>query len=217
MFNNHIYYALPIDDLTDQMIEDSLLTSRETIRPSVRPIDGKIYTIFKFDGNKSLPQYMSKFKKHQLTHEQALNYVDSPEWNLHKPIQELKERYDFQHIKEVFEQGYYIQCLGEMYITIFSLLKFRFFIHHLQYLNTKEKWNIFKTNRFENSKETALTELCLFYDLITPEEIKVIEEFKNIRNDFSHSFEHRFSKEQIDESLTKLDTLVTKYLTIMDI
>jgi len=212
MFNNNIYYALPIEDLTDQMIEDSLLTSRETIRESVRPIDGKIYTIFKFDGDKPLPQYMNSFKKHQFTHEQALNYIDSAEWNLGKPIEELRESYDFKKIKIAFEQEYYIQCLGEMYIFIFKILKFKFFIHHKQYLNSPEKWKIFKNNRFEKAKETALIELCVFYDLLTSEEKVLIEKFKDIRNNFSHGFDHKFGKKEIEESLAEIDNIISKNL-----
>lgn len=212
MYNSKKYYFLPLEQITDQMIEDAVQTSRKTLRKSVRPIDGKIHAVIKFTGSNPVPEYMSSYK--QYSHEEILEALNTPEWNLYLPIQELHKRYDFNKVMGDFNSGKIIQSFGEVYITIFQILKFKFFTHSIAFLDSEEKWKLFtKGNRFEKANESTMLDLNYFYNLITKEEKVTIDNFRNIRNDVSHSFETQYTPEELRESLNEVDKLVKKYLT----
>ena len=216
MYNSKKYYFIPLEEITDQMIEDAIQTSRDTLRKSVRPTDGKIHAVIKFTESKPVPEYMNDYK--QYSHEEILKAIQTPEWNLTQPIYELQKKYDFDKIIADFEAGNIIQSFGEAYITIFQILKFKFFIHSKVYLDSEEKWKIFtKGNRFEKANEYTTLELNYFYNLITKDEKKLIDNFRNIRNDVSHSFETQFTFEQLRNSIDEVDKIIRKYLMELEI
>lgn len=211
MTNTRKYYLIPLEEVSDKMIEDAILTSRETLRTSVRPIDGKIHAVIKFTGSKPVPAYMSKYK--QFDHKEILEAIRTPEWNLSQPIHDLQKRYDFTKILHDFEAGNCIQSFGEMYITIFQILKFKFFTHSKKYLNSPSKWKVFKERQFEDANEYAMLQFNFFYDLISEDEKNIIDRFRIKRNAMAHSFDHNYDKVELKSSLEELDEIVTKYIT----
>ena len=211
MYNSKKYYFIPLEEITDQMIEDAVQTSRETLRKSVRPIDGKIHAVIKFTGSKPVPEYMLGYK--QYSHEEILKAIQTSEWNLTRPIHELQKKYDFKKVIEDFNSGKVIQSFGEVYIIIFQILKFKFFIHNIELLDNEDKWKLFtKGSQFEKANEYTMLELNYFYNLITKEEKEIIDDFRNIRNDISHSFETKYTIDQLKDSINGVDSIITKYL-----
>jgi len=210
MYNSKKYYLIPLTEITDQMIDEAIQTSRDTLRKSSRPIDGKIHAVIKFTGSKPVPNYMSGYK--QYSHEAILTALQSPEWNLWEPLQELKNRYSFKKILEDFDSGNIIQSFGEAYITIFQILKFKFFVHSMEYLDTEEKWKVLTGNRFEKANEYTMLELSFFYNLISSEEKKVIDDFRNMRNSVAHKFESQYSNDELKGSLIEIDKIIQKHL-----
>ncbi len=211
MRNSYKYYLIPLEEITDQMIEDACQTSRDTLRKSVRPIDSKIHAVIKFVRSKPVPGYMNGYK--QYSHEETLRAVHTAEWNLTQPIHELQKKYDFNRIIENLDTGRIIQSFGEVYITIFQILKFKFFIHSMAFLDSEEKWKLFtKGSRFEKANEYTMLELNYFYNLITKQEKEIIDNFRNIRNAVSHSFETQFTLEQLRNSIGKVNKIISKYL-----
>jgi hypothetical protein len=209
-FNSLKYYFIPISDLTDDMVLQSCLTSRETARLSVRPIDGKIHTIIKFMPSTPLPDYMKSYKEY--THEEILNATRTSEWNLHQPIVDLQATFNFEKVLSDFDQQNYIQCFGETYITVFQILKFKFLIHSMDYLDDENKWKIFsKGSRFEKANEFTLLELNYFYNLISKEDKDFLTLFRNLRNDVSHSFVNDSKKDEWRNNLIEVNKLIVKY------
>ena len=211
-FNSLKYYLVPLNELTDDMVEVSCLTSRETARLSVRPIDGKIYTVIKFMNSIPVPDYMNSYKEY--THEEVLNSLRTPEWNLHQPMLDLEADYDFKKVLVNFNDHNFIQSFGEMYITVFQILKFKFFIHSMDFLDDDNKWKIFsKGSRFEKANEFTLLELNYFYNLISKEEKDFLNLFRDTRNEVSHSFVIDPKLEEWREILTRVNELIIKYLS----
>ena len=203
------YYLVPLEDITDEMVMESKQTSRDTIRKSIRPISGKIHGILAFRGEKP-PSYMSKYKAY--TAFEVREKVQTPDWNITQTIWSLMDRYDFNRIKADFDNGRIIQSYGELYITVFQILKFKFFTHHLSYLDSPEKWNLFiKGSRFEKANEYTMLELNFFYNLISQSELEIIDKFRNIRNDIAHSFDISFSREEMIIMMNSIDELISKY------
>lgn len=204
-----------MNEITDEMIRDSEQTSRDTLRKSIRPIDGKIHAVLKFTDTNPLPKYMKTYKPY--SHKETLDSLNSPEWNLNQPIQDLIRKYDFDSIIEKFDSKNIIQCFGEMYITIFQILKFNFFLHSKKYLDSEDKWKLFKGNRFEKANEYTMLELNYFYNLITKDEKEIIDDFREKRNSISHSFDQKFTNEELRKSIEQTNIIVLKYLVSLEI
>lgn len=212
-YNDSIYYFIPLDEITDEMINDSTQRgNRDSMRTSIRPIDGKIHGVIKFVGSEPIPNYMRKHEKRRYSHKDALDLTNSKEWNLFIPIQDLRNTYNFEKILEDFNTNREIQAFGELYIIVFQILKFKFLMHNLEYLNSEEKWKAFsKSQRFEKANESTMLELNYFYNLITKTEKDKIDTFRNIRNSIAHSFDRSYTNEEMLNSLSEMKEIIDDY------
>ncbi|WP_338759728.1 hypothetical protein WAF17_12205 [Bernardetia sp. ABR2-2B] len=212
-YNDSIYYFIPLDEITDEMINDSTQGGhRDTMPKSTRPIDGKIHGVIEFLSSKPIPNYMEKHKKRGYSHEKALEVISSKEWNLYRPIEELRSKYNFDKILQDFNINRKIQAFGELYIIIFQILKFKFLMHNLDYLDSEEKWKAFsRSQRFEKANESTMLELNYFYNLISKSEKDKIDKFRNIRNSIAHSFDKTYTNEEMLNSLSEIKEIVDDY------
>ena len=69
------YYLLPVEDVTDEMVDEAIQTSRDTLRVSVRPIKGQMYTVLKFNTANREPECMRPYRG--LMHPECLEELNS--------------------------------------------------------------------------------------------------------------------------------------------
>ncbi len=219
MRDNVIYFLIPLSKLTDEIIRDSCLSSRETSRQSIRPIRGEYYVVVPFMTSLSIPEYMNSktYKQYRsYSNEEVRAELNKPEWNFNKEFEDLIVAYNVQGILDNFDNQNYIQSFGEMYIFIFQILRFKFFIHSKEYLDTEHKWKVFSSgSRFEKANENTMLELNYFYNLISKEDKDLIEKFRLIRNEVSHNFIEQPDKKRWRNSIVEIDTLIQKYFDLV--
>lgn len=174
-YNTINYFFIPLKEITEEMLSHMSNATFDTIRKSVRPIDGKIHGICEHIETDNLPVYFRKYKAY--SHEEALKLVNSKEWNLSAPIQEIRTEYSWSFVLTQFNQGSIIEAFGHTYITVFSILKFKFLVHSKRYLNDDHKWRIFNTQKLEKANEVTMLTLCYFFDLISREQYETIDKY----------------------------------------
>jgi len=222
--NTKTYYLIPDNLLTDQMIKDSIGVLDESTRiRSVRPIKSEF--VYKNPGGKNKkpgyvlsikfgegvvpPSYMDKYRSYNnIEICETLNALPFIKKSL---IDDIFEKYDPTKIKNDFDNENYLQVLGEVYIVVFGQLQFKFFNFNEKFLNDFKKWPIFRSHTLEGAKERAMSELNYFYDLITHDELKTIDTFRNIRNDLMHDNEHLHDKSDIWSSISSTSNLIEKF------
>lgn len=216
MSDTNVYYLIPFDEITEDIIAIARQTSRDTVRKSIRPIGGRIHGIVSFSPTTTTPSFLSRYPKY--SHAEILQAIRSHEWDLHHPINTLSDRYNYINLIHDFESGRIIESFGHMYITIFAILKYKFFIHHKSYLDSEDKWQIFiKGQRFEKSNEYSLLEMNYLYNLITPSERETIERFRTIRNDVTHSFDHSHTTSEMREVISKVNDIIQHSLASLSV
>lgn len=89
-FNNSTYYLIPLNEITEEMINLSDQNSIQTMRKSVRPIDKKIHGILTFGTLGATPDFLRRYTKKGFSHEKTLEIINSSiEWNLSLPLTEF--------------------------------------------------------------------------------------------------------------------------------
>lgn len=179
----------------------------ESLRKSVRPIDGKIYGVCEINYEEGkLPEYYKRHKPY--SHSEILQVMNTKEWNLYGPMDELRKTYNWEYVTANFESHRYLEAFGHVYITVFSCLKFRFLIHSYDFLNDIEKWKIFKTNKFENANEVSMLQMCYFFDLISHSHYKSIDDFRVLRNSINHEFNTSVNHEVCGKALADMNEFI---------
>jgi len=207
-YNKNAYYFIPIAEITPEMLSFMSNGSLKTIRKSVRPIDGKIMGICKHGFMNPAPKCFENYKAY--SHEETLNLMQSKAWNLYAPLQEIRRNYDFNDIYNKFENNLFIESCGRMYITVFSILKFKFYQFSFDFLKKEYKWKIFNSPKFEKANESTMLMMNSFFDLIDFETFEKIEKFRLIRNSISHSFEEKYTPQEIELSLRIMNEFIEK-------
>ena len=182
----------------------------DTIRKSVRPIDGKIHGVCEHESYKELPEYFQKYKPY--THKEVLEAMESKEWNIYMPLLELERTYDREYVESEFEAERFLESFGQAYIAVFTILKFKFFRFSWDYLNDKNKWSVFNTPKLERANEYTMLTLCYFFDQISYEDFERIDRFRGIRNALCHQLEHKYSLNEMKESLTNANDFISREL-----
>lgn len=198
------FYIIPKGKITKEMIQISGVQNFKP-RNSIRPIDGSIYELIQFED--SIPLSVSKFKGLRVS--KMREYLNSSkDWNIVQPLEELRTEYSFEKIILNFKKKYYLEAFGKMYIFIFQLLKYLFFRHSFQYLQTDiKKWQVFKQTQFEGANEYTLLQMCFFYDLINSEDQKSIDSFRIVRNQIMHSYTWTYKDEELLKHLKQMNKL----------
>ena len=206
-YNNNAYYFIPLSKISEKMIEDGQVGGRK----SIRPISGELQTIMKYPDIDNQPEHMRGFRAY--SHKEALEITkEKHEWNLIAPLLGLSDRYSLESVLANIDNGNIIQAVGEVYITIFKLLKVKFFQKNLEFLKEANKWKIFKSRNLEEPNESSILDLSYFYDVISIEVKTTIDEFRIIRNDITHDFNYDWSDEEIRSSIIKVDKLIKQYM-----
>lgn len=209
-YNDSLYYFIPLNEIKEEHMEFMSNSTIDTIRKSVRPIDGKIHAICSHSKLDYIPDQFKKYKGY--THQETLELIQSKEWNIYNPLEEFNANYDFDNIIELFENGNLIEAVSRMHISLFTLLNYKFYLFSFSYLNQDYKWKLFKSNKLEKANESTILLLNTFFDLITKDQHDQIDRFRIIRNNLCHSFERKFEDVEIKKTLNQMNDFVREEL-----
>ena len=213
MKDNAAYYFIPEDEVTDAMFENCDIKLGQPLRKSIRPVKGKILCILDYSDKNKVPACMKKYTAY--SHKKAREIVHTSDWDFGIEPISLRKRYDFEYIKELFNKELYIQSFGEQYITLFSALKLALLKEHHNYLNSISKWKVFK-RRFEKANEEFILNISFFFDLIDENEHDKINQFRDHRNQISHTFEIPIDKEVLLESQADVNMIIDRLLSKLE-
>lgn len=110
-------------------------------------------------------------------------------------------KYEEDYLDKCIQQGHFLEAIGTLSIQIYEQLRFLIIksikqMYSIPLDNANRRYNV-TLKVIKRLKDFQLSEYSLIYDILFGEEFEKLEKFRELRNDFIHSFERRENHTEI--------------------
>ena len=119
-------------------------------------------------------------------------------------------KYEEDYLDKCIQQKHFLEAIGTLSIQVYEQLRFLIIksikqMYSIPLDNTNRRYNI-TLKVIQRLKDFQLSEYSLIYNILSGEEFKKLEKFRDLRNDFTHSFDRRngHTEQDIIEQIDKI-------------